>query len=62
MPVITGGAMKYNYIKPYVPSVLEMGHRETEQTQIRRRRTQRLIRNYIVCLQEITFEFEIESK
>ena len=46
MPVITGDAIKYNCIKPYIPSVPEKGHRETEQTQIRRRRTRRLIRNY----------------
>ena len=37
MPVITGDAMKYNFIKPYVPSVPEKGHKETEQIQIRRR-------------------------
>ena len=39
MPVITRDAVKFNYIKPYVPSAQEKGHRETEQTQIRRRRT-----------------------
>ena len=32
MPVITGDAIKYNCTKPYVPSVQEKGHRETEQT------------------------------
>ena len=53
MPVITGDAIKYNCIKPYVPSVPEKGHRDTE-------RTRRPIRNYTVCLQEIIFE--IESK
>ena len=37
MPVITGDAIKYNCIKPYVPSVPEKGHKETEQIQIRRR-------------------------
>ena len=42
-----------NCTKPYVPSVQEKRHRETEQTKIRRRRTRRLIRNYTVCLQEI---------
>ena len=31
MPVITGDAIKYNCIKPYVPSVPEKGHKETEQ-------------------------------
>ena len=36
MPVITGDATKYNCTKPYVPSVQEKGHRETEQTKIRR--------------------------
>ena len=58
MPVITGDAIKYNCTKPYVPSVQEKGHRETEQTKIRRRRSRRLIRNYTVCLQEIIFEKE----
>ena len=58
MPVITGDATKYNCTKPYVPSVQENGHRETEQTKIRRRRTRRLIKNYTVCLQEIIFEKE----
>ena len=45
-PVITGDAIQYNCIKPYVRSVTDKGHRETDQTQIRRRRTRRLIRNY----------------
>ena len=35
--MITGDAIKYNCIKPYVPSVPEKGHKETEQIQIRRR-------------------------
>ena len=48
MPVITGDAIKYNYIKPYVPSVPGKRHREIEQTEIRRRKTRRLIRNYTV--------------
>ena len=56
MSVITEDAMKYNYIKPYIPSVPEKEHKETEQTKIRRRRTRRLIRNYTVCIQEIIFE------
>ena len=56
MPVITGDAIKYNCIKPYVSSVPEKGHRETEQTQIRRHRKRRLIRDYTVCLQEIIFK------
>ena len=59
-PVITRDVIKYNCIKPYEPSVPEKGHRETEQTQIRRHRTRRVIRNDIVCLKEIIFE--IESK
>ena len=58
MPVITGDATKCNCTKPYVPSVQENGHRETEPTKIRRRRSRRLIRNYTVCLQEIIFEKE----
>ena len=58
MPVITGDAIKYNCTKPYVPSVQETGHRETEQTKIRPRVLRRLIRNYTVCLQEIIFEKE----
>ena len=40
MPVIIRDATKYNCTKPYVPSVQEKGHRETEQTKIRRRRTE----------------------
>ena len=56
MLVTTGDAIKYNCIKPYVPSVPEKGHSKTEPTKIRRRRTRRLIRNYTVCLQEIIFE------
>ena len=60
MPVITGDAITYSCIKPYVPSIPEKGHRETEQTQTRHRRMRRLIRNYTVYLQEIIFE--IESK
>ena len=51
MPLITGDAIKYNCIKPYVPGIPEKGYRETEL---------RLTRNYTVCLQEIIFE--IESK
>ena len=31
MPVITGDAIKYICIKPYVSSVPEKGHKETEQ-------------------------------
>ena len=49
MPLIPGDAIKSNCIKPYVPSVPKNEHRETEQTQIKRRRTRRLIRNYTVC-------------
>ena len=58
MPVITGDSTKYNCTKPYVSSVQEKGHRETEQTKIRRRGARRLIRNYTVCLQEIILEKE----
>ena len=60
MPVIPGDAIKSNCIKTYVPSVPKKGYSETEQTQIRRRRTRRLIRNFTLCLQAIIFE--IESK
>ena len=34
---------------PYKPSVPFLGHRQTVQTQIRRRRTRRLIRIFTVC-------------
>ena len=34
-----------------------VGHRQTVQTQIRRRRTQRLIRVCTVCLQKVLLEF-----
>ena len=40
-------------LNPYKPRVLFVGHRQTVQTQIRRRRTPRLIRVYIVCLQNV---------
>ena len=53
MTTITEDAIKYKCIKPYVSSVPEKGHRETEQTQ-----NCRLIRDYTVCLQEIIFEIE----
>ena len=43
---------------PYKPSVLFMGHRETEKTQIRRRRTRRLIRVSTVYLQNILLKIE----
>ena len=35
---------------PYEPSVPFLGHRQTVQTQIRRRGTRRLIRVFTVCL------------
>ena len=35
-----------------------LGHRQTVQTQIRRRRTQRLIRVFTVCLQGFLFQIE----
>ena len=47
-------------LNPYKPSFPFLGHRLTVQTQIRRRRTQRLIRVFTVCKQE--YLFEIESK
>ena len=37
------------YINPYKPSVPFLGHRQTVQTQIRWRRTRRLIRVFTVC-------------
>ena len=43
---------------PYKPSVPFWGHRQTVQTEIRRRGTRRLIRVFTVCLQEFLFEIE----
>ena len=47
---------------PYKPSVPFLGHGQTVQTQIRRRRTQRLIRVFTVCSQEFIFEIEYKWK
>ena len=46
---------------PYKPSVLFVRHRQTVQTQIRRRRTQRLIRVFTVCLQNILLKLWIKN-
>ena len=43
---------------PYKPSVIFVGHRQTVQTQFRRRRTQHLIRVSTVCLQTVLLKFE----
>ena len=48
------------YLNPYKPIVLLVGHRQTVQTQIRRRRTRRLIRVSTVCLQNVPFFFKNE--
>ena len=48
MPVITGDATKYNCTKPFIPSVQEKGHRETEQTKI----TENYIRKRIKIKQD----------
>ena len=45
-------------INPYKPSILIVGHRQTAQTQIRRHRTQHLIRVSTICLQNVLLEFE----
>ena len=45
-------------LNPYKPSVLYMGHRKTVQTQIRRRRMERLIRVSTVCSHKGLLEFE----
>ena len=46
-----------NSLVPYKPGPF-LGHRQTVQTQIRRRRTRRLIRVYTVCSQKYLFEIE----
>ena len=43
---------------PFKPSVLFVGHRQTVETQTRRRRTQCLIRVSTVCLQNVLSKFE----
>ena len=40
-------------LNPYKPSVLFVRHRQTVQTQIRRRNTLRLLRVSTVCLQNV---------
>ena len=57
MPVITGDAIKYNCIKPYVPSVPEKGHKETEQIQIRRRVLQNAALKNAASDQELQFAY-----
>ena len=51
---------EYAIFNPYKPGVLFLWHRQTVQTQIRRRRTRRLIRVFTVCWQE--FLTKIEQK
>ena len=50
------------YVNTYKPSVLFVGHRQPVQTQIRRRRTRRLIRVSTVCLQNISLKENNEKK
>ena len=57
MPVITGDAIKYNCIKPYVSSVPEKGHKETEQIQIRRRVLQNAALKNAASDQELQFAY-----
>ena len=47
-----------NDINPYKPSVIFVGHRQTGQTQIRRRILGRLIRVSTVCIQNVLLKFE----
>ena len=42
-------------INPYMPGVLFVGHQRTEQNQISRRKTRRLIRFSTICLQKFYF-------
>ena len=51
-------AKEQDWINPYKPGVHFVGHRQKVQTQIRRRRTRRLIRIFTICLQNIQLEFE----
>ena len=44
--------------KPYMPSVLYVGHRQIAQTQIRRHRMLRLIRVSTVCLHNFLLKLE----
>ena len=45
-------------INPYKPSVLFVGHRQTVQNQIRRRKTRLLIKFSTVCLQKFLLRYE----
>ena len=51
-----------SYTNPYKSSVLFVGHGQTVQTQIRRRRTRRLIRVSTVYLHNIQLILEYKSK
>ena len=48
----------FTLLNTYKPSVLFVGHRQTAQTQIRRRRTRRLIGVSTVSLQNVLLKFE----
>ena len=45
---------------PYKPSVLFVRHRQTVQTQTRRRTTQRLIRASTVCFQNVLYKSDLK--
>ena len=45
-------------VNPYKPSVLFVGHQQTVQNQITRRKIRRLIRFSTVCLQKDLLKFE----
>ena len=51
-------------VNAYKPSILFLGHRQTTQTEIRRRRMRmhRLIRVSTVCLQNVLLKFEKNGK
>ena len=49
-------------INPYKPSVPFLGHWQTVQIQIRRRRTRRLIRVFTVCLQDFYSKYNKNEK
>ena len=46
------------FLNPYKPGVLSMEHRQIVKTQIRRRRTRRLIRLCTVCSQNVLLKLE----
>ena len=50
--VFNGGTASTN-IYPFKPSGLFVGHRQTVQTRIRRRKSRRLIKVSTVCLQNV---------